>query len=329
MSTLPSQELEYIHIHPDTKALYKARAPIPVLQHGQVLIKVHAAGVNRLDWLQRHGHYPVPESDSDILGLEVAGEIISIADDVSPDWLGRHVCALVAGGGYASHAIAQTALCFPVPDHWQTADSASLPEACLTIWNTLFRLGQLKPGETVLIHGGSSGIGVFAIQILKAMGHVVITTAGTEQKCAACLALGADITINYKTQSFRSVLREQGITVDVILDMVGGDYIQQDIDCLNQDGRIILIAFQAGRKATLDLAKVLGKRIQLIGSTLRSLSQAEKAQLAQQVQATFWPLINNRQVKPVIAHRTKLENVEEAHAILEVHDHIGKLLLLP
>ncbi|WP_018149792.1 NAD(P)H-quinone oxidoreductase [Leeia oryzae] len=321
--------LEHISVEPETKVLSKVSAPMPTLQPGQILIKVAAAGVNRLDWLQRHGHYPVPATDSDILGLEVAGEVIAIAPDVPDDWLGHHVCALVAGGGYASHAVAHTSLSFPIPEHWATEDCASLPEACLTIWNTLFRLGRLQKGETVLIHGGSSGIGVYAIQILKALGHTVITTAGSEEKCHACLQLGADIAINYKTQSFSAVLRQKHILVDVVLDMVGGEYIQQDIDCMNQDGRIILIAFQAGRKAEIDLAKLLGKRIQLIGSTLRSLSLPEKADIARQVQHTIWPLLAAQQVRPVIAKRIKLENVEEAHAILEIHDHIGKLLLLP
>ncbi len=305
------------------QTLQPADRPRPVPADGEVLIKVHAAGINRPDILQRLGKYPPPPGISDIPGLEVVGEIVeSKSPDCKP---GDKVCALLAGGGYAEYAAAPAGQCLPVPKGLDMVEAAALPEAFFTVWNNVFVRGKLKDGEKILIHGGASGIGTTAIQMAKAFDAVVYVTAGSDEKCAACLRLGAHAAINYKTSDFVALIGEGKI--DVVLDMIGGSYIPRNMKVLTLDGRHVSIAVQGGSKAEIDLVMMMQKRLILTGSTLRPRPAAEKTELARGLRERVWPLIEQGKIKPVIFKTFPLDQAAQAHAALEKGDHFGKIVL--
>ncbi len=303
--------------------------PQPVAGAGEVLIRVHAAGVNRPDVLQRLGRYPVPPGASDLPGLEVAGEIVD--GDLAGSGLavGQPVCALVAGGGYAEYCTAPVGQVLPLPRGLSYAEAAALPETYFTVWSNVFDRARLAAGESLLVQGGSSGIGVAAIQLAAAMGHTVFATAGTDDKCRACEALGAQRAINYRTEDFVAVVREAtgGHGVDVILDMVAGDYLPREIECLADDGRLVLIALLGGAKATLDMGAVLRRRLTVTGSTLRPRPTAFKAEIARKLRAQVWPLVEAGRVKPMLYKSFDLMDAKDAHALMESSQHIGKIVL--
>jgi NADPH2:quinone reductase len=324
-----------ITTHGAPDVLRVGQRPVPQAGKGELLIRVSASGVNRPDVLQRKGHYPVPAGASDVPGLEVAGVIESgdaAAMAVAGLHVGDRVCALVAGGGYAQYCVAPVAQCLPVPKGWSDVEAASLPETCFTVWSNVFDRAHLQKGETLLVQGGSSGIGVTAIQMAKAMGATVIVTAGSDEKCAACLALGADHAINYKTHDFASEAMRltHGKGVDVVLDMVAGDYVAREVDCLAEDGRLVIIAVQGGTQANFDAAKVLRRRLSVTGSTLRPRPVAFKAAIARQLHAHVWPLIASGHIKPVIHatfEATSEQGAAQAHRLMESNQHIGKIVL--
>ena len=306
--------------------------PTPAAGAGEVLIRVSASGVNRPDVLQRTGNYPVPPGASDIPGLEVAGVIESgdvVAMAAAGLKAGDRVCALVAGGGYAQWCVAPVAQCLPVPDGLDDIAAASLPETFFTVWSNVFDRGRLQAGETLLVQGGTSGIGVTAIQMAKALGARVIATAGSDDKCAACLKLGADHAINYKTEDFVAVVAEltgkKG--VDVILDMVAGAYVAREIECLAEDGRLVIIAVQGGVKAEINAGLVLRKRLTITGSTLRPRPVAFKGAIAASLRANVWPLLADGRIKPVIHQVFPTSQAAAAHTLMESNQHIGKLVL--
>ncbi len=306
--------------------------PAPVAGAGEVLIRVRASGVNRPDVLQRSGAYPPPPGASDLPGLEVAGVIESgdaAAMAAAGFQVGDRVCALVAGGGYAEHCVAPVGQCLPVPVGFDDVQAASLPETFFTVWSNVFDRARLQPGETLLIQGGTSGIGVTAIQLAKAMGARVIATAGSDEKCAACLALGADHAINYKTQDFAAVARELtgGQGVNVVLDMVAGSYVAREVECLAEDGRLVIIAVQGGVKAEFNAGLVLRRRLVITGSTLRPRPVEFKAAIAAALRARVWPLLEQGRVKPVIHSVFDASKAAEAHALMETNQHIGKIVL--
>ena len=306
--------------------------PDPEPAAGEVLIRVAASGVNRPDVLQRTGNYPVPPGASDIPGLEVAGEIMAGDAQAMADArlkIGDRVCALVAGGGYAELCVAPVGQCLPVPEGLTDIEAASLPETFFTVWSNVFDRASLKPGETLLIQGGSSGIGVTAVQIAKALGATVLVTAGSDEKCAACLALGADHAINYKTSDFVEEIKKMtnGRGVDVILDMVGGSYIAREVECLAEDGRLVIIAVQGGVKAEFNAGLVLRKRLTVTGSTLRPRSLKFKAGIAASLKEKVWPLIASGAVKPVIYSTFPAADASRAHTLMESNQHIGKIVL--
>ncbi|MEX2525824.1 MAG: NAD(P)H-quinone oxidoreductase [Gammaproteobacteria bacterium] len=310
--------------------LKPATGPQPEPGPGQVLIRVVAAGVNRPDIIQRLGNYPPPPGASPIPGLEVAGEVTAVGEDVDSPTVGDQVCALVTGGGYAEYAVAEAALCLPVPSSLTVEEAAALPETFFTVWSNVFDRARLKQGETFLVHGGSSGIGTTAIQIAKAMGATVFSTAGSEEKCAACRELGADHIVNYKEQDFvaefLSATGDKGI--DVILDMVLGDYMQKNISLAAQDGRIVIIAGLQGFKTEVNFAPVMRKRLVITGSTLRPRDVEFKAAIARNLEKHVWPKLDSGGIKPVIHKTLPREQAAEAHRIMEASEHIGKILLL-
>ena len=303
--------------------------PTPVPKAGEVLIKVHAAGINRPDVLQRLGKYPVPPGASDLPGLEVAGEIVDGDYAAAGFSKGDMVCALVQGGGYAEYCTAPAEQCLPIPKGLSALEAASLPETFFTVWSNIFDRSQLKDGETLLVQGGTSGIGVTAIQLAVALGHRVFATAGSDDKCRACEQLGAERGINYRTEDFAAVVKEltAGKGVDVILDMVAGDYIPREIDCLADDGRIALIALLGGAKAEIDLGQVLRRRLHISGSTLRPRPVAFKAAIARSLRERAWPLFEAGTLKPVIFKTFPLAQAAEAHALMESSTHVGKIVL--
>ncbi|MRT27352.1 NAD(P)H-quinone oxidoreductase [Herbaspirillum sp. CAH-3] len=311
------------------EVLQACERPVPELKAGEVLIKVHAAGVNRPDVFQRTGNYPVPPGASDLPGLEVAGEIVAGDLGDSGFKLGDLVCALVQGGGYAEFCAAPLAQCLPVPKGLSALEAAALPENYFTVWSNVFDRGQLSGEETLLVQGGSSGIGVTAIQIARALGHRVFATAGSADKCRACEELGAERAINYKTEDFEAVVKELtgGKGVDVILDMVGGDYLPREIKSLADDGRLVFIAQLGGSKGELDMGQVMRRRLTISGSTLRPRPVAFKAAIAAKLRQHVWPLIEAGKIKPVIHHRFPLEQAAQAHAMMESSAHIGKIML--
>ncbi len=303
--------------------------PVPTLKAGEVLIKVHAAGVNRPDVLQRLGHYPVPPGASDLPGLEVAGELVDGDFSGSQFKKGDLVCALVQGGGYAEYCAAPLQQCLPIPSGLSALEAASLPETFFTVWSNVFDRAGLAGDDTLLVQGGSSGIGVAAIQIATALGHRVFATAGSDEKCRACEDLGAELAINYRSEDFVAAIKEltAGKGVDVILDMVGGDYVAREINCLADDGRIALIALLGGSKATIDLGQVLRRRLAISGSTLRPRPVGFKGAIAWRLQDKVWPLIETGKIKPVIFQTFPLEQAAQAHALMESSTHVGKIML--
>lgn len=311
------------------EVLQMCERPMPILKPGEVMIKVHAAGINRPDVLQRMGHYPVPAGASDLPGLEVAGEIVGGDLAGSSFRLGDMVCALVQGGGYAEYCAASLALCLPLPAGLSAIEAASLPETYFTVWSNVFDRAHLEGDESLLVQGGTSGIGVTAIQMARAFGHRVFATAGTDDKCRACEALGAERGINYRTEDFVEVVKTltQGRGVDVILDMVAGDYVAREISCLADDGRLGLIALLGGSKATVDLGQILRRRLSISGSTLRPRSVEFKAAIAKNLHERVWPLIGAGEIKPVIHQVFPLGQAAQAHAMMESSAHIGKIML--
>jgi len=303
--------------------------PVPAPKSGEVLIKVHAAGINRPDVLQRLGKYPVPPGASDLPGLEVAGEIVDGDHAAAGLEKGDLVCALVQGGGYAEYCTAPAEQCLPIPPGLTPVEAASLPETFFTVWSNVFDRARLAPGESLLVQGGTSGIGVTAIQLAAAMGHRVFATAGSDEKCRACEGLGAERGINYRTEDFATVVKELtgGKGVDVILDMVAGDYIPREIDCLADDGRIALIALLGGARAEIDLGQVLRRRLVVTGSTLRPRPVAFKAAIARSLRERVWPLFEQGKLKPVIFRTFPLAQASDAHALMESSTHVGKIVL--
>lgn len=314
------------------EVLRLTQRPDPVAGVGELLIRVAASGVNRPDVLQRKGAYPPPPGASDLPGLEVAGSIVSgDAQAMSAAGLevGDRVCALVTGGGYAELCVAPVGQCLPVPVGLSDVEAASLPETFFTVWSNVFERVRLQPGETLLIQGGTSGIGVTAIQLAKAHGATVIATAGSDEKCAACIALGADHAINYKTQDFAAealrITEKRG--VDVVLDMVAGDYVAREVSCLAEDGRIVIIAVQGGVKAEFDAGLVLRRRLLITGSTLRARPVAFKAAIAAELREKVWPWLAAGRVKPVVHTVFSAADAAQAHVLMETNQHIGKLVL--
>ena len=306
--------------------------PDPVAGTGELLIRVAASGVNRPDVLQRTGNYPVPPGASDIPGLEVAGVVVggdAAAMAQAGLKAGDRVCALVAGGGYAELCVAPVGQCLPVPAGLSDIEAASLPETFFTVWSNVFDRVRLQKGETLLIQGGSSGIGVTAIQMAKALGATVLVTAGSDDKCAACLALGADHAINYKTSDFAEEVKKltAGKGVNVILDMVAGSYVAREVECLAEDGRLVIIAVQGGLKAEFNAGLVLRKRLTVTGSTLRPRSIEFKAAIAAALRDKVWPLISSGAIKPVIHSTFAAADAAQAHALMESNQHIGKIVL--
>ena len=311
------------------QVLTLAECPTPVPKPDEVLVQVAAAGVNRPDIFQRQGQYPPPPGASPILGLEVAGTVVAVGSKVQQWQPGNTVCALTNGGGYADYAAIPASQCLPVPAGLSLLQAASLPETFFTVWANVFDRCRLQAGETLLVHGGSSGIGVAAIQIATALGATVIVTAGSETKCRACINLGAAYAINYREQNFVEAVTAatDGNGADVILDMVGGDTIQQNIQAAASDGRITWINFQNGAKATVNFLPVMTKRLTLTGSTLRPQPASYKARLAQALQQQVWPHIESGQIKAVIQQVFPLANAAAAHKLLEQGGHIGKIML--
>ena len=308
--------------------MVSAELPLPVPGPDQVLIKVAAAGVNRPDVIQRLGQYPPPEGASPLPGLEVSGTIAAVSENVSQWKIDDEICALLPGGGYAEFAVANAQSCLPLPKGLSFQDSAALPETTMTVWHNVFERGQLKSGETVLVHGGASGIGTTAIQMIKAFGSEVIVTAGSDEKCAVCLELGADVAINYRKDDFVNVIRSRpGKGVDVILDMVGGDYVTKNLKCLRPEGRLVFIAFLDGSKVEVDFMPLMLKRLTVTGSTLRSRPDSVKAAIAAAVRTQVWPWIEQGLYKPRIDRVLPLSEAAEAHRIMESRQHIGKILL--
>lgn len=316
--------------HGGPEVLRSASRPRPRPGPGEVLIEVEAAGVNRPDVLQRQGHYPPPPGASDIPGLEVAGRIAAMADDVGEWSVGDRVCALLAGGGYAGCAAVPAAQCLPVPRGLGPVEAAALPEAFFTVWTNVFERGRLRAGETLLVHGGSSGIGTAAIALAHARGARVLATAGSAGKCAACEALGAERAVNYRQEDFVPVVKQMtgGRGVDVVLDMVGGDYTPRNLDCLATEGRLVQIAFLRGPKVEVDLRVVMQKRLTVTGSTLRARSVAEKGSIARALREHVWPLIEEGRVRPVVHATFPLERAADAHRLMESGAHIGKIVLV-
>jgi len=311
------------------EVLRVTRRAVPAPAANEVLIEVAAAGVNRPDVLQRKGGYPPPPGASDIPGLELAGTIVATGAGVKEWKIGDRVCALVTGGGYAEYVAAPVPQCLSIPRGLTLIEAAGLPETFFTVWVNVFERAGLKDGETLLVQGGSSGIGVTAIQMARAFGHQVFVTAGSAEKCAQCEKLGASRAINYRTEDFVAVVREltAGKGVDVILDMVGGDYVPRELSCLSDDGRLSLIAFLGGTKATIDMTDILRRRLTITGSTLRALSVEVKGKIAFALKRKVWPLIEAGRIKPVVYRTFALEQASAAHALMESSAHVGKIIL--
>nr|WP_321443545.1 NAD(P)H-quinone oxidoreductase [uncultured Cohaesibacter sp.] len=309
--------------------LQMVQRPVPTPKDDQVLIKVKAAGVNRPDCIQRAGNYPPPKGASDILGLEVSGDIVAVGKDVK-DWsVGDKVAALVSGGGYADYCVAHEGSVFPVPEGWSYLEAAALPETFITVWHNVFQRGGLQSGESLLVHGGSSGIGITAIQLAKAFGAKVVITAGNKEKCDACLDQGADLAINYREQDFVKEIKDwtDKKGVNVILDMVGGDYISKNYVIAAEDGRIVSIAFLQGGIAEADFRRLMMKRLTHTGSTLRARSDVIKAGIVSELKDKVWPLLAKGDIKPVIYKTFPMAEAKAAHHLMESSAHIGKIML--
>jgi NADPH:quinone reductase len=330
MSTIPtSMTVIAIRSPGGPEMLVPEERPVPQPGPGEVLVKVMAAGVNRPDVMQRMGLYPPPKGTTDIPGLEIAGEVVALGPGVTRWKPGDKVMALVVGGGYAEYCPAHESHCLPVPASLPITEAAAVPETFFTVWYNTFERGSLKTGETLLVHGGSSGIGTAAIQLAKALGAKVITTAGSEEKCEACRKLGADLAINYKTEDFVAATKAatDGKGADVILDMVGGDYIERNYEAAAVEGRVVQIAFQGSPKATVDFRRIMLKRLTHTGSTLRARSVADKGAIAGAVENNGPPLIAAGRVRPVMDSTFALRQAADAHARMETSAHIGKIVL--
>jgi len=307
-----------------------AERPKPVCGIGEVLVKVAAAGVNRPDVAQRKGHYPPPAgAPQDIPGLEIAGTVVATGANVSRWKIGDKVCALVVGGGYAEYCNVPEGQCLPVPDNLTFTEVASLPETFFTVWSNVFDRGNLKNGESLMVHGGSSGIGVAAIQMATALGSTVYVTAGSDEKCRFCEALGAAKAINYKTENFADAIKQvtNGKGVDVILDMIGGDYTALNIQSLAADGRLVLINMMMGKNVQIDLSQIMAKRLTITGSTLRSRDISFKSDIARNLDWIIWPLLESGEIKPVINAVFPAEKAADAHRLMESSEHIGKIVI--
>ena len=302
---------------------------LPAPKNGEVLIKVAAAGINRADCYQRQGAYPPPPGASDILGLEVSGTVAALGEGVSNLKIGDKVCALVSGGAYAQYCTAHSGSCFAIPAGYDWVKAAALPEAFMTVWSNIWMRAGLKSGETLLVQGGSSGIGTTAIQLAKALGHRVFVTAGSDEKCTACEKLGAEKAINYNKEDFVEVVKKltEGRGVNVILDMVGGDYIPRELNALAEEGRIVLIAFQRGMQSTVDLGLIMRRRLTVTGSTLRARDENFKTLVANAVKEKVWPLLEAGKIAPVVSATFSLSQAADAHRLMESSQHIGKIIL--
>jgi NADPH2:quinone reductase len=309
--------------------LKPAVRPVPQPGAGEVLVRVAASGVNRPDVMQRQGRYPPPPGASDLPGMEIAGEIVALGAEVSGLALGDHITSLLPGGGYAEYAIAAAPLCMPVPRGLSLVEAAAIPETFMTVWTNLFERGHVKAGDKVLIHGGTSGIGTAAIQLAAAFGARVYATAGSAEKARACEKLGAIRGIDYKTEDFVAVIREdtQGYGIDVTLDIVGGSYVQRNLDIAAVEGRVVTISMMGGSRAEINLNTILPKRLTLTGSTLRTRTVAQKAAVADAVRKNVWPLFESKRVHPVIFKTFPFAEASEAHRLMESSNHIGKIVL--
>ncbi len=322
-------QCRYVAIDPESHHLSIEHGPVPQPRAGEVLIKVHSAGLNRADLLQRKGLYPPPKDASPIMGLEVSGTVQVVGDKVTNWQVGDRICALTHGGGYAEYAVAPVGQCMPIPTGFSKGEAAALPEALLTIWHNLFQRAGLQSGERVLIHGGASGIGTLAVMTCAALGAKVYTTAGTSEKCRALEAHGATAAINYKTEDFEEVLTGLGFSnkIDVILDMIGGDYIQKNLNLAAPEGRIVNIAYMNGFKTEVNFAPLLMKRITMTGSTLRAQTFAQKSVMVKEILTHIFPLLESGNIKPMIDSIYPLEHVEQAHAHMQGGQHMGKIIL--
>lgn len=326
---IPDQ-CRYVSVDAESHHLSIAHGPTPTPGADDLLIKVHSAGINRADLLQRKGLYPPPEDASPILGLEVAGTVVAVGERAGKKWrAGDSVCGLTHGGGYAEYAVAPVGQCMPIPSGFSKAEAAALPEALLTIWHNLFQRAGLQAGEKVLIHGGASGIGTMGVIMCSTLGAEVYTTAGTAEKCRALEARGAKLAINYKSEDFESVLTEQGMNnkMNVILDMIGGDYIQKNLNLAAPEGRIVNIAYMNGFKAEVNFAPLLMKRITMTGSTLRAQTFAQKTKMVEEIMEHIYPHLESGKIKPIIDSIYPLEEVEQAHGHMQGGQHMGKIIL--
>ncbi|XAM22866.1 NAD(P)H-quinone oxidoreductase [Sphingomicrobium sp. XHP0239] len=317
-------------VAPEAGTLEMVERPMPEPGPDEVLIRVAAAGVNRPDLLQANGHYPPPEGASDILGLECAGEVVA-AGEGGGAWVGRRVCALVAGGGYADYCVAPVGTLLPVPEALTLAEAAAMPETLFTVWSNLFERGFAAEGDTVLVHGGTSGIGTTAIKLCNLYDITIIVTCGSDEKCAAAERIGADRAINYKTEDFAAEVKDmtEGRGVDVVLDMVGGDYIARNLDCLADEGRHVSIAFQRGAEGTLPIPKIMRRRLTLTGSTLRARSVRFKTMVADELRSTAWGFVEGGRLRPVMDEAFPLADAADAHARMQAGEHVGKIVLIP
>ena len=328
MNTIPAQR-RFVAVNPDDRSISIATETVPQPRPSEVLIKVSAAGLNRADLLQRQGLYPPPEDASPIMGLEVAGEVIAIGNDVDNWQVGDPICALTHGGGYADYTVAPAGQCLPIPANMSMVEAAGLPEAVLTVWHNLFQRCRLQAGERVLIHGGASGIGTLGIAICKALGAEVYTTAGSDEKCRALEALGASRAINYRSEDFEQVITALGLKdkIHVILDIAGGDFIQKNINIAAPEGRIVYIAFIRGARAEVNFGPLLMKRLLLTGSTLRAQNFAQKKVMVQEIMQRVYPLLESGAVKPVVDRVFPLEQAEQAQDYMQSGEHMGKIIL--
>jgi NADPH2:quinone reductase len=322
-------QCRHVAVHPKTHHLSIEHGPVPVPKDDEVLIKVHSAGINRADLLQRNGLYPPPPDASPVLGLEVSGTVQAVGATAGAWQVGDHVCALTHGGGYADYAVAPVGQCMPIPTGFSHGEAAALPEALLTIWHNVFQRAGLKPGEKILIHGGASGMGSMGVMMCDALGAEVYTTAGSDEKCRALEARGATRAINYKTEDFEQVLTALQLNnrIDVILDMIGGAYIQKNLNLAAPEGRIVNIAYMNGFKAEVNFAPLLLKRITMTASTLRAQSFAQKAVMVEELMAHIFPLLESGTIKPLIDSIYPLEQVEQAHGHMLGGQHMGKIIL--
>ncbi len=326
--TIPATMLAVVVPTPGgPEALQVVERPVPQPACGEVLIKVGAAGVNGADLSQRRGKYPLPPGTPDILGLECAGTVVAVGDGATEWAVGAQVCALLIGGGYAEYCAVPAVQCLPIPAGVSLVEAAGLPEVAMTVWSNVFEIGRLAPGETILVHGGASGIGTHTIQLAHRLGACVLATAGTDAKCRRCEELGAVKAINYRTQDFVAEARRVG-AVDVILDMVGGDYIQRGLELLAPGGRLVMLALKQGARLELDCGLIQGKNLYLTGSRLRPRPIAEKGRLVSAVRKAVWPLIESGDVKPIVDSTFPLRAAADAHRRMESGEHVGKVILV-